>query len=280
MKRQSLLFTLAATFILSSCAPIPPKAVSSNQLSEQLTSHYRVFKPDTPAPHKTILFFHGANDLGWHQEYEIMLKRFASRGYAAVYVDMFAGRGASGATVRRGALLPTATAGDVFISLAWLRKQPWADPNKVVAWGSSFGGATLMDAMVFAGEGKLPLSLNDKPSDGLKGLRAVALLAPWCAEDVMGVNLIASVHEKFSVQVPTIAILPSKDTMSSVKLCKSILDRNKSAGAKIQTVDLPNAGHTFFFARDDYGQPFADYNPSLARQAEDAIFKFFDEHLK
>jgi dienelactone hydrolase len=280
MKIQSIFFTVIATFILSSCAPTRPIPVSFNQLSEQLTSHYRVFKPDTPAPYKTILFFHGANDLGWYEEYEIMLKRFANKGYAAVYVDMFAGRGAKGDTVRRGALLPTATAGDVFISLAWLRKQPWADPNKVVAWGSSFGGTTLMDAMVFAAEGKLPLSLKDKPSHGLKGLRAIALLAPWCADDVMGFNLIASVHENFSSQVPTIAILPGSDAESSVKLCKSIFDRNKSSGANIQIIDLPDAGHTFFSARDDYGQPFADYSPSLARQAEDAIFKFFEEHLQ
>jgi dienelactone hydrolase len=272
-------YLFAATIFLSACTPAPPTALLPGDVLARLESHYRLFKPTSAPPHKTILFFHSASDVAWYPAQKAYIERIVGRGYAVVFVDMYSGRGLNGRAVRSGALLPTEIAGDVMVSFDWARRQAWVDSERIAAWGISFGATGIMDALTLSAPGSMPTGLKAKPQSDLGGLKAVILLAPWCSDDVMGFNLIASVHADFAVQVPLLAVLPGADKVSDVALCRQILERNIVAGAPVHIQEYPGAGHTFAQPVDDYGNPFGDYDASVAADAEDRIFRFLGGRL-
>ena len=136
-----------------------------------------------------------------------------------------------------------------------------------------------MDALVLDAPGRLSTSLTEKPDDGLKVVKGAALLSPWCASDVMGFNLIKSVHEDFARQVPMLAILPQADTDSDPALCKAILERNKAKNALIEVIPVAGAGHTFAQEKDDYENMLADYDAGKAKDAWRRIYAFFKKRL-
>jgi dienelactone hydrolase len=182
--------------------------------------------------------------------------------------------------VRGGALLPRAAAGDVLVGLDWLRRQPWAVADRMALFGVSFGAATIMDTLVLAAPDRMPTSLLEKPPAGLDGVRAAALLAPWCAGDVVGFNLIRAVHQDFARPVPVLAVLPDADTVSDVALCRDILERNRGRGVPVEMVRYQGAGHTFALAVDEYGDPFPDYDARLAADAFRRIHAFLEARLR
>ena len=281
MKNSLWVLSLAAVGLIAlGCAPMETVPVSITDASNRVVGGLKVRKPEGAGPFPTVLYFHGAGDISWYPAQELILGGFVEQGFAAVFVDMYHGRGASGQTVRAGALLPRATAGDAFVAIDWVRGQAWADSNKIGLFGISFGAATIMDALVLDAPGKMPTSIMEKPAKGLSGVQGAALLSPWCSKDVMGFNLIKAVHEDFATQVPMIAFIPQLDTESEQDLCLEILNRNKAKGASIEAVIVEGAGHTFAQAKDDYGNAFADYDPEKAKEAWDSIYAFFQERFR
>jgi dienelactone hydrolase len=137
-----------------------------------------------------------------------------------------------------------------------------------------------MVALTLSGQDSMPTGLTAKPPGGADELKAAVLLAPWCADDILGYNMIASVHADFVAQVPLLAILPGADNISDVALCREILERNMANGATVQIELFPGAGHTFAQALDDYGKPFADYDAAFAADAEARIYEFLAERLQ
>ncbi len=261
--------------VVLGCIPREDIPVSLVDASNRVVNGLKVRKPEGPGPFPTVIYFHGASDRSWYPAQETILAGFVKQGFAAVFVDMYHGRGVHGKAVRGGSLLPRATAGDAFVAIDWVRNQPWAAPKKIGLFGVSFGAATIMDTLVLDAPGKLPTSIQEKPAKGLSGILGVALLSPWCAEDVMGFNLIKAVHEDFATQVPMIAILPQADTTSDGALCLNILNRNKAKGASIEVILVDGAGHTFAQGVDDYGNVFADYDPKKATESWNSIYAFF-----
>ena len=272
---------LAAVGLMAlGCTPKEAVPVSVADASNRVVEGLKVKKPEGNGPFPTVLYFHGAGDTSWHPAQETILGGFVEQGFAAVFVDMYHGRGVDGPAVRAGALLPRASAGDAFVAIDWVRGQAWADSNKIGLFGISFGAATIMDALVLAAPGKMPTSIMEKPAKGLSGVQGAALLSPWCSKDVMGLNLIKAVHENFATQVPMIAVIPQSDTESDQGLCLEILNRNKAKGASIEAVIVEGAGHTFAQKEDDYGNPFPDYNPKKAKEAWNSIYAFFQKRFR
>ena len=261
--------------IVLGCTPKEAIPVSVVDASTRVVDGLKVRKPEGPGPFPTVIYFHGASNTSWYPAQETILAGFVKQGFAAVFVDMYHGRGVGGEAVRSGSLLPRATAGDAFVAIDWVRNQPWAAPKKIGLFGVSFGAATIMHTLVLDAPGKLPTSIQEKPAKGLSGVQGAALLSPWCAEDVMGFNLIKAVHEDFATQVPMIAILPQADTVSDGALCLKILNRNKAKGASIEAILVDGAGHTFAQDKDDYGNAFADYDPKKATKSWNSIYAFF-----
>ncbi len=276
---RNTLVLLFAAWILAGCAPREAIPASFATAKSRVEGGLKVRKPNGSGPFPTILYFHGASDTSWHPQQERYLDGFVAQGFAAVFVDMYHGRGVGGSAARSGALLPRATAGDVMVALDWVSRQSWAAPGKVGLFGISFGAATIMDALVLDAPGKMPTSLLEKPAGGLKGVKGAAMLSPWCSGDVMGFNLIKAVHEDFARRVPILAVLPEADTVSDQTLCRSILERHKAKGQSIEMIPVVGAGHTFAQEMDDYGNIFDDYDQAKAKDAWRRIHAFFKQRL-
>ena len=277
---RSAAFALSLLLLLVACTPPAPPARQPGDVLSRLEPHFRLFKPAGEAPYRTILFFHSASDMAWYPAQETFIGNIVAQGYAVVYADMYSGRGLNGKAARSGALLPKEVAGDVMVTLDWARRQSWIDGERIAAWGVSLGAAGIMDALTLAGPGRMPTGLNTKPPGGLSGLKAAVLLSPWCSNDIVGFNMLASVHDDFTASVPLLAILPSADGSSDVALCREILERNRAAGATVRIQSYPGAGHTFAQPLDDYGNPFPDYDAALAADAEMHIYNFLGERLQ
>jgi dienelactone hydrolase len=265
---RAMFALLALGVALGACAPAPPPTVPLVQAEARVLESLRVFRTSAaPEPAPTILYVHGASDKSWNPEYQRWVTRLNDAGFSVVFLDLYSGRGANGPAARSGHLLPKETAADLMIALNWTREQEWADTGRIFAMGNSFGGATIMDAMVYDAPGKVPLGLATAPPNGLNGLAKAVLLVPLCKDDVMGFNIVASVHEDFASDIPTLAILAANDSVSDPDLCQAIFARNNAAGKSITVDVVPGAGHTFMSSEDDYGQRFPDYDQDAAEAA-------------
>jgi dienelactone hydrolase len=269
----------AGALLVTACTPEEAKPTSLADARARVEGGLRVAKPAGAGTFPTILYFHGASDQSWYAAQQDILDKFVAEGFAAVFVDMYHGRGVNGQSLRSGGLVPRATAGDVMIAVDWAGKQSLAAPGKLGVFGISFGAATIMDALVLDAPGRLPTSLLEKPAAGMAPVKAAAMLSPWCAADVMGFNLIKAVHENFSRQVPMLMVLPDGDTVSDTAICKDIASRNQALGGAIEVVDVPGAGHAFAQPVDDYGNAFPDYNADKAKDAWARIMAFFKAKL-
>ncbi|MCW8916604.1 MAG: dienelactone hydrolase family protein [Magnetovibrio sp.] len=275
------LFVICAFFLLQACTPAPPPEVSMDTRMEQLPQHFVIKKPTSAPPYKTVLVFHGARKGdAWDARYKAVTDEIVNNGYAAIFVDMFKSRGQTGHAVFKGKILPKETSGDVMLAIEWAKTQDWIDTKNIYAWGYSFGGATLMDALVYSKPGLKPLGLLDRPTKGAAGLNAIALISPWCKKDVYGFNIIASTHQNFGIKVPTLAVIPLKDTVSDQKLCQTIIARNIKEGFPAEVLKLDGAKHRFMFKTDAQGRSEPEYDAKLAQKMKNKIFSFMKEMQK
>ena len=273
------LIVLCAVIFVQACTPAPPPEVSMATRMEELPKHFIVKKPAGAPPYKTVLVFHGARKGdAWDARYQAETDTIVEQGYAAVFVDMFKSRNASGHAVFKGKILPKETSGDVMMAIQWAKQQSWIDAENLYAWGYSFGGATLMDALVYSADGLKPMGLTERPTTGASELNAIALISPWCKNDVYGFNLIASTHQNFGAKVPTLAVIPVQDSVSDQKLCQTILTRNRQAGFPVEMLKLDQAKHRFMFETDPFGGPEPEFDAAADAQALNAVFAFMETH--
>jgi hypothetical protein len=107
-----------------------------------------------------------------------MAQLLAAEGFAVLRFD-YRGFGESGGE-QRGALWPLRQVQDARAAVAFLQSQPEADPLRVALWGTSFGGAVVLqagalDPAVQAVVASVPVT------DGGAWLRAVNSEAEWAA---------------------------------------------------------------------------------------------------
>ncbi len=123
-----------------------------------------VFRPDGEGPFPVAIINHGkASGDPMFQErarYAVPAREFVRRGYAVV-VPMRQGFAGSGGRYIDGGCNIAGNgryqADDVEVTLAWLRRQPWADATRVVVIGQSHGGLTT-------------LALGTREAAGVRGL--------------------------------------------------------------------------------------------------------------
>lgn len=259
-------------FLLSSCAPSASPPRTSNELLNELEPFYKVFKPNSPPPYPTVMLFHGAQITAWRSDIEKIKDVFLEQNYAAVFVDSYANRGIGGKDLVKWKLLPKERAGDLFVTLGWLRNQSWCDKNQIVAWGQSHGAATIIDSLVLFSQNKTPSSLNSSEAISLDGLKAAILFFPWCQDRFMGVELIKAVENDWTLSLPILAILPGKDKYQS--LCTEILKRQLAKGHPIEIINYPNAHHSFSVKEYGPSKPNSNYNPEISKKAYDAVRNF------
>lgn len=273
MRLTALLVLVCA--LLASCAPARLPQEDSQVAVSRVLDAMRVFRNETESQRQSvIIFIHGASDRSWHQEYERWVNRMTAEGYAVVALDLYAGRSVSGSAARSGGFVPQEAVGDLMITLDWLQSQAWADQDNIFAIGSSFGGAVIMDALVFSNPARSVPAISSAPQSAMNNLTAGILMAPLCMEDVFGVRIVEAVYSPFFTHKPVLAIIPGADTVSDVEACRVIFNREAANGSAIEVIEYAGAGHTFMAQTDDYGDPSPDYNQTDAEDAWSKIFQY------
>jgi dipeptidyl aminopeptidase/acylaminoacyl peptidase len=133
-------------------ASLPPLEVSIAEVKafDSLTIPVNVYLPKVEAGKKlpTLVVFHGGPTFSYAVRWSAFNRFYTALGYAVVEPNV---RGSSGFGVayemadnreKRADWLK-----DVASANAWVKAQPWCDPDRVVVFGGSYGGYTTLMAM-------------------------------------------------------------------------------------------------------------------------------------
>jgi len=203
--------------------------------------------PEGDGPFPAVVVIHEA--YGLNENIKDIARRFAGEGYAALGVDLFAGRNHAICMFRfiGGLLFNSLDNGgihDLKASLTFLAGQPGVDASRIGAVGYCMGGSF---AIAWA-------CTDDR-------LRAIA---PYYAMNPRPLEAVARL-------CPVVGSYPDKDfTTSRAQKLDVELDRyNIPHDVKI----YPGAKHSFF---NDTGR---SYNEKAAQDSWERVLRFFEEHI-
>jgi acetyl esterase/lipase len=233
-------------------------------------------------PFPAILCIHGGGFRAGNREgYDGLIKQLAARGYVAVTVSYrFAPKYQFPAQVY-----------DVKAAVRWLRAHAaeyHIDPNRIGVTGGSAGGhlaqflGVTSDVKEFEGDGGNPNQSSRVtcvvnyfgPSDFTKSY-GKSVDAAEVLPLFLGGNLeqarqrhIASSPLNWVTPnaAPTLCVHGTKDPYVAYEQATWIVDRLKACGVEAELLTMEGAGHGF--SGED------------AKKADDALFAFFDSHLK
>ncbi|MBI3437617.1 MAG: dienelactone hydrolase family protein [Proteobacteria bacterium] len=212
--------------------------------ADWLAPHLHVTRPEGSGPFPVLLMLHGCGGPRPFQREIATL--MADAGAAAVEIDSFAPRGidraAAYATVCTGARLRgRERAGDLYAAIAWVRRQEWADPSRIIGAGWSHGAWTIMDALSLrAGdEMRRATGLHDLNREPLEGLAGTFLVYPYA-----GPTSFAG-RRAWRITPRSLAITAGRDVVVGYTRPRAALNRLCDNGALIELVHFENATHAF-----------------------------------
>jgi carboxymethylenebutenolidase len=203
--------------------------------------------PDTPGPHPGVVVIHEA--YGLNDNIKDITGRFAGQGYAALAVDLFAGRNKAVCMARymTGMLAGSVNRfgiADLKSALTHLAGLPEVDPNRIGAIGFCMGGG-------FA----IAWACTD---DRLKAI------APFYGANPRPLDAVQRA-------CPVVGSYPEKDfTAGAGRALDQALNRH---GIAHDIKIYPGAGHSFF---NDRGRA---YDKVAATDSWTRVLGFFGEHL-
>lgn len=175
-----------------------------------------------------VAIFHGCGGPG--QNTARMAGLLASWGYAALVVDSFSARNLKDVCGRNwpSQADAEARAHDIDAALAWLGKQSFVDPKRLVFMGYSYGGGVA-----------LLRALSPRPEDRTAPIAHAAILVyPDCAlADSLGPELAAG--------QPTLFAMGALDDWTPIPQCKAVIDRVVKGHDLIETRIYEGAHHSF-----------------------------------
>lgn len=239
--------------------------VSPDALAEELRPGFEWVIPPGDGPFPTGIFFHGCGGLSdgvraWAQELK-------SAGWAALILDSLEPRGITGAEVCGGRrLLGRERAGDVLIAIEEARHHPEFDPERLVLFGWSHGGWTLIETMAMNPPNELPPNLSAAPSRALEGVRGVVLFYPHC-----GVGARTGVWE---LEIPSLFLLAADDRQAPAAACVAMAKGLQDGGLSAEIHVYEGAGHGF----DHTGRH--QHRPEATAQARRALLDFLARHAE
>jgi dienelactone hydrolase len=209
---------------------------------ERLEPHFIVSRPKTNSRAPVVLMLHGCGGMRPFQE-EIA-EVAVGAGAAAVQIDSYAprriGRAAALATVCTGMRLHgRERAGDLYAAVAWARRQPWADGERIVAIGWSHGGWTIMDALALRSGAEMArhTGLSGLADEPLEGLAGTMIVYPYA-----GVGTYAG-HRDWRLAPRSTAIIAERDYI--VGASRAALERQRARGAPLDIQMFEGATHAF-----------------------------------
>jgi dienelactone hydrolase len=188
----------------------------------------QLFRPAGTGAVPAVAIFHGCGGPG--QNTARMAGLLMSWGYVALVVDSFSARGMKDVCGKNWPTQADAEtrAHDIDAALAWLGKQSFVDPRRLVFMGYSYGGGV---AMLRA----LSPRLDDRsPAPA----RAAILLYPDCAlADALG--------PKLAVRQPTLFAMGALDDWTPVSQCQAVIDRVVQGRDLVEKRIYDGAHHSF-----------------------------------
>lgn len=193
----------------------------------RLAPHLRVVAPEGAGPHPVALMAGGCD--GPMDNLDRWAERLAAAGWASVVVDSHGPRG-----LRRLALWRLVCAGqllqaperaaDLRAALHAVAGAGIADPGRVLLFGSSHGGWTVMEM------------LRDPAPPGIV---AAIVTYPYCG------RLNRTRRAGLAAPVPVLMILSERDGIAPTEACLAIAAAAAARGLPVEVAVIPGAGHGF-----------------------------------
>jgi dienelactone hydrolase len=220
-------------------------------------------RPDGNGPFPAVVHLHGCG--GLPQAFKsgtdkgFWSEQLAAWGYVVLAVDSFTSRGidqaCSGAVVSRHA--------DAYGALAYLSRQNFVDPNRIVVLGFSQGAIT---ALSLVGQRDFEMVENE----GDRAFKAAIAFYPACLSNG-------------TMTVPTLILIGELDDWTRAAACKQMMAERAGAGSPVRLVVYPGAHHGFDVASLQPGREYfghrIEYNAAAAEKAKDEVKRFLAEQL-
>lgn len=229
---------------------------------------------ETPVPAAILL--HGCGGLRQVQpDYAAAL---LEAGYGVITVDSNRARGIG----RFAAMSQVCTAlrlwgreraADIEAALMLAREDARIDEARLALIGWSHGGWTVLDALDYAGEGRVSPSLAGENVRPLAGVRSAILLYPYCGFPVRADG------RAFPSDIAIHAILAERDMVAPTGDCTRLFDRAEAAGHPVDHVTWPGITHAF----DEPAappDPRMEYDADAAARARARIVDILDRDLR
>ncbi|MDX2233352.1 MAG: dienelactone hydrolase family protein [Hyphomonadaceae bacterium] len=250
-----------------------PAVMAAETLDDRIaamTPHADVVRPEGPGPFPVVVQMHGCGGRKAFQDTWAQQARAA--GWAAVVLDSYAhraiSRGVAYATVCTGLRLwGRERAGDLYAALEWLRRQAWADADRMAAAGWSHGGWTVLDALALqpGADAARATRLDGLPAEPLAGLVGAFLVYPWagmgCLAARRGLRYDARPH----------ALVGGRDAVAGSAGLRATLEA-MPAPTPLRVHWLDDATHAF--DEPEARDPRVRYNPARTAQAH-ALYRSY-----
>lgn len=231
---------------------------------------------DAQAPVPAAILLHGCGGLRQVQpDYATALLEAA---YGVITVDSNRARGIG----RFAAMSQVCTAlrlwgreraADIEAALMLAREDPRIDEARLALIGWSHGGWTVLDALDYAGEGRVSPGLAGVETPPLAGVRSAILLYPYCGFPVRADG------RAFPSDIAIHAILAERDMVAPTGDCTRLFDRAEAAGHPVDHVTWPGITHAF----DEPAappDPRMEYDADAAARARARIVDILDHDLR
>jgi acetyl esterase/lipase len=283
--RGTLLTILLACAVLA-CRATAQDIVIENDVEFSNPDNQRLLldmaRPKGDGPFPAVICIHGGGfRAGDRHGYDGLVKQLATRGYVAATVEY-----------RLAPKYPfPAAVHDVKAAVRWMRANAakyHVDPNRIGVMGGSAGGHLVHflgvtgDVKMFEGDGGNPDQSSRVqcvvsyfgPSDFTKSYgksvdaaEVLPLFLGGNLDQQRQRHIVSSpLYWVTPNAAPTLAIHGTKDNYVAYEQAVWIVDKLLAAGVEAQLMTLDGAGHGF--AGED------------AKRADEAMFAFFDRHLK
>ena len=231
---------------------------------------------DASAPVPAAILLHGCGGLRQVQpDYAAAL---LEAGYGVITVDSNSARDIG----RFAAMSQVCTAlrlwgreraADIEAALALAREDPRIDETGLALIGWSHGSWTVLDALDYAGEARVPPSLTGVKMPPLAGVRSTILLYPYCGFPVRADG------RGFPSDIAVHAILAGRDMVAPTGDCVRLFERADAAGHPVDHVIWPGVTHAF----DEPAappDPRMEYDADAAARARARIIDILDRDLR
>ncbi len=245
--------------------PMSPEA-----LAQELRPGFEFVAPEGDGPFPTGIFFHGCG--GVSDGIRTWARELKSAGWAALILDSLGPRGITGEEVCGGRrLLGRERAGDVLIAIEEARRRPEVDPERLVLFGWSHGGWTLIETMAMNPPRELPPSLSAAPRRALEGVRGIVLFYPYCG--------LAARTGVWEPEIPALFLLGQNDKTAPPAPCIVLAEGLRESGRVAEAHVYEGVGHGFDHPNSP-GDPVPGHSPKATAQAHRALLDFLVRHAE